>query len=81
MKNSIIFTCFFFLLVTNLLSQNASRPNPVLLTQPWQAKWITHPGISGRETAVYLFKKSFNIDAVPEHFTINISADNRYNPG
>jgi alpha-L-rhamnosidase len=42
------------------------------------ASWITHPDISGHEYGVYHFRKTFELQAVPEHFNVHVSADNRY---
>lgn len=46
--------------------------------QLWQASWITHPEVSGRDYGVFLFRKEFELDQSAEHFILHISADNRY---
>lgn len=67
------------LLQLMLLSSIAQvKPNAQWLSQEWQARWITHPDITGEEEGVYLFKKEISLSDVPESFVINISADNRY---
>lgn len=67
------------LLFTGLLNaQIAAESNPVLRDNVWEAKWITHPEISGTENGVYLFKKVISLPIMPDEFIINISADNRY---
>jgi alpha-L-rhamnosidase len=40
--------------------------------------WITHPDISGNEFGVYHFRKTFDLQEIPEHFNVHVSADNRY---
>src|SRR5690606_17450787 len=67
-----------FLFTGLLNAQIAAESNPELRDKVWEAKWITHPEISGTETGVYLFKKVISLPVVPDEFIINISADNRY---
>lgn len=42
------------------------------------ASWITHPGITGHEFGVYHFRKTVELEEKPNHFTVHVSADNRY---
>jgi len=42
------------------------------------ASWITHPGITGHEFGVYHFRKTVELEVVPAHFNVHVSADNRY---
>lgn len=44
----------------------------------WEADWITLPGISGSEYGVYIFRKVFVLENVPDLFPVYISADNQY---
>lgn len=71
---------FVLSVVVNIkvVAQVSTQINPELLSQTWPAKWITYPGISGHEYGVYLFRKSFQCDRVPNRFIVNVSADNRY---
>ena len=46
--------------------------------EPQHASWITHPEIAGSEYGVYHFRKDLELEALPERFTIHVSADNRY---
>ena len=43
-----------------------------------EASWITHPGISGSEYGVYHFRKTLDVDEVPQQLNVQVSADNRY---
>lgn len=52
--------------------------NPELITNHWNAQWITHPTESALNYGVFQFRKSFDLTAVPAEFIIHISADNRY---
>jgi len=44
----------------------------------WKASWITHPTASVYDYGVFNFRNSFELDKVPDGFTIYVSADNRY---
>jgi len=44
----------------------------------WNAKWISYPGISGKKTGVYHFRKQITLKVKPEHFIIHVSGDSRY---
>jgi alpha-L-rhamnosidase len=52
--------------------------NPNLLSGRWNAFWIRHPEAPAREFGVFHFRKTFMLDAVPPHFIVHSSADNRY---
>jgi hypothetical protein len=44
----------------------------------YSSSWILHPEVTGNDHAVILFRKSFDLEKVPDQFIIHISADNRY---
>ena len=46
--------------------------------KPWNAYWIAVPNESAHDYGVYLFRKNFTLTSKPSHFTIYVSADNRY---
>ena len=52
--------------------------NPELLTQHWKAHWIGVPGAGPHDYSVYHFRRTFDLSAVPQSFTIHVSGDNRY---
>ncbi|MBC8109501.1 MAG: alpha-L-rhamnosidase N-terminal domain-containing protein, partial [Verrucomicrobia bacterium] len=74
MKFSQLLLCFLFPL--SLFSQIA--PNPQLLTNYWEAKWISHPQASIKDYGVFHFRKSLTLGEKPASFIVNVSADNRY---
>jgi len=75
----ILFLIYVFVFANiGTFGQTTNKINPNLLHETWSAKWITCPGISGKEYGVYLFRKSFQFDSVPKQFIVHISADNRY---
>jgi alpha-L-rhamnosidase len=52
--------------------------NPALLHGYWQAEWITCPKLPGHAPGVCDLRRAFTIAAVPQHFVVHMSADNRY---
>lgn len=53
-------------------------PQAKYVPKKWNCYWITNPDIHQSEYNVSLYRKTFNIDVVPDSFIINVSADNRY---
>src|SRR5438876_832409 len=54
------------------------QPALNLFDKPWPAHWIAAPEAPRREFGVFYFRKPFELAAVPNHFIIHASADNRY---
>ena len=52
--------------------------NPALLTKAWPAHWISVPDTSPFDYGVYHFRRTFDLTALPGHFLIHVTADNRY---
>ncbi len=44
----------------------------------WKAYWISMPNENLHEYGVYEFQKELKLDAVPETYCVQVSADNRY---
>ena len=44
----------------------------------WTAQWITHPTAPLKEPITLHFKKSLELAAVPVHYIVHVSADNRF---
>ena len=44
----------------------------------WRASWITVPDISETDYGVYLFRKNFVIENLPDSFIVLVSADNQF---
>lgn len=71
--------CFFITVQLLLTTQPApAQLNPQLLNHIWPAAWITCPGVPVREYGVYHFRKVFSLAEKPDHFMVNVTADNRY---
>ncbi len=73
-----LFVLLVFLSTFPVFSQEINEINHDVLYKTWNAKWITYPGISGKEYGVYLFRKKFNLKPGTGEFIVHISADNRY---
>jgi alpha-L-rhamnosidase len=73
-----LFIILVFLSTIPVFSQEINKINHDILYKTWNAKWITCPGISGKEYGVYLFRKKFNLKPGTGEFIVHISADNRY---
>ncbi len=48
------------------------------MRQKWAASWITHPTATLRDPIVLHFRHGLNLDLVPTHFIVHVSADNRF---
>lgn len=44
----------------------------------WDANWIYVPGTSENGPGLYLFRKTLNVESLPQNFEVYVSADNRY---
>ncbi len=75
-----VFACLLALLFTAAPGSisDSQTVNAGSLTPVWTASWIRHPDGPQREFGVYHFRKTFTLAAVPQHFVIRASADNRY---
>lgn len=52
--------------------------NAALLTDPWEASWITHPDIAPKAYNVLHVRKSFDLAEKPREFVVHVTADNRF---
>jgi hypothetical protein len=44
----------------------------------WNAQWITSPGTPQRDEIVLHFKKVIELSERPQHFYVDVSADNQF---
>jgi hypothetical protein len=56
-------------------AQETKPLNPQLVAVQWPARWIASPGA---DAGVFYFRKELTLDAVPAHFWVHASADNRF---
>ncbi|MEA3478805.1 MAG: alpha-L-rhamnosidase, partial [Bacteroidota bacterium] len=75
-----LFIWFFLLLIfpLSLKGQECSKINPSILSNKWNAQWITYPGVSLADYGVFHFRNNFNLEVQPDEFIIHVSGDNRY---
>ena len=52
--------------------------NPRLQHAQWPASWIASTSSPGRTQGVFEFRRELELAAVPQHFLVHISADNRF---
>ena len=79
MKKIIVSTLLMLLPATTIMANvQPSLQNECLLTQQWDASWITVPNIDGQAYGVYEFCKNIELNNCPSQFTVHVSADNRY---
>jgi alpha-L-rhamnosidase len=55
-----------------------SQVAPDLLDKPWTAHWITCPDAPQRDAVVFHLRKVLDLNAVPAHFVVRVSADNQF---
>ncbi|MBK7710390.1 MAG: alpha-L-rhamnosidase [Bacteroidales bacterium] len=60
----------------NLINENTNVWND--LNHAWKSWWISHPSAPLLEYGVFNYRKSFEMNDVPNTFIVHVSADNRY---
>jgi hypothetical protein len=64
-------------LASSMASALAAQPSRVFHGAP-SATWIAPPRLSGDSYVVFHARREFDLAAVPGHFVVHLSADNRY---
>jgi alpha-L-rhamnosidase len=62
------------LTVVSCISTAYSQP----ANKKWRAAWIASPGAPERDAGIFYFRKEVTLPAVPAHFFVHVSADNRF---
>jgi alpha-L-rhamnosidase len=70
--------CCWGLVLAALLADARCSLAEVAARQHWSAQWISHPTAPLREPITLHFKKTLELKAVPAHFLVHVSADNRF---
>src|ERR1700676_1058456 len=52
--------------------------NPALLTERWNAHWLSVPSVSRHDYGVYHFRRTFELAQKPTAFLVHVTGDNRY---
>ena len=73
----ILVLLFCFVFVPSMLSPAISAEID-LLHHRWPAMWIACPDSPHQDFGVYYFRKDFSLARKPQHFTISVTGDNRY---
>jgi alpha-L-rhamnosidase len=82
-----VFRLFVALLVASagLMAQQNGTPvaanppvNPALAAAKWAAAWIACPDAPQKDPGIFYFRKELTVTAVPAHFWVHVSADNRF---
>jgi alpha-L-rhamnosidase len=79
-KYSVLISILILSIVSSYAQVNsmAPLPNPKLLSEKWDARWVTYGNAPLKAYGIYHFRKTFELEEVAKDFVINISADNRY---
>lgn len=82
MRKSIILFLFFVICTpftdSLTVSQHHAEINPQLLHSEWNARWIMHPTASNTDYGVFHFRRTFDLEELPDSFIIHVSGDTRY---
>ncbi len=80
MKINKIICSFIFCLSFFKGEAQQEKINLRLLSETWDANWITSSGSKNQSNnyGVFLFRKNFDLNKQPQDFIIHVSADNRY---
>jgi alpha-L-rhamnosidase len=73
-------TAIFLAIITASLGQvsNAWAQTPSSEPRLWKAQWITSPNAPQRDEAVLHFRKVIEFSVPPQHFYVDVSADNQF---
>lgn len=72
MKKLLIFLSLTFL-VTTANAQFGNSNN-----DQWDAEWIAVPEAPEHDAGLYLFRKTVDLESIPQEFQVHVSADNKY---
>jgi hypothetical protein len=61
------------------ITLSAVRSEPAA-RQSWTAEWNAHPTASLRDRGVFHYRKILHLSTKPEHFPVDVSADNHLVP-
>lgn len=82
-RSTLFLSLFLVLTATGLFSERATAQSFIEINQErlensWNAQWIMHPTASNTEYGVFHFRRSFELDSIPDSFIIHLSGDTRY---
>jgi alpha-L-rhamnosidase len=71
-KQFVVCLAFFGVCAVRVPAQDLSKHIP------WAAQWITAAGVPQRDEVVLHFRKIIELPSLPEHFVVQVSADNQF---
>ncbi|MBT9331101.1 alpha-L-rhamnosidase C-terminal domain-containing protein [Paracidobacterium acidisoli] len=74
----LLVSAFLLPLAASHAQSSAPPLNPTLVAARWPADWIACPHAPERDAGVWYFRKEITLAAVPPHYWVHVSADNRY---
>lgn len=60
------------------IAQQADQIHPDILNKAWDVRWIHQPESDLNAYGVYHFRKTVELNTVPDQYIVHVSADNRY---
>ena len=57
---------------------NGTPLNAALVAARWHASWIASASVPGGVEGVFYFRREISLSAVPAHYWVHVSADNRF---
>jgi alpha-L-rhamnosidase len=63
----------FLIMLSTVVAQT-----PATQIQPWTTQWISAPGVPQKDEVVLHLRKVVQLSQKPEHFLVNVSADNQF---
>jgi alpha-L-rhamnosidase len=67
-------TAMLIVLLASIVTAQTQAPK----SQPWTAEWIGAPGVPQKDEVVLHFRKLIQLPQKPEHFLVDVSADNEF---
>ncbi|WP_288369701.1 alpha-L-rhamnosidase C-terminal domain-containing protein [uncultured Algoriphagus sp.] len=78
MKNSQPSMRSFFLILFLFSALSVKAQFGMSQPEQWTGQWISVPEIDETGAGLYLFRKTFDLESIPDSFTIRVSGDNKY---
>jgi len=73
-----LLTCLLSVLIVVALADSPAQAAAPAPRVSWSAQWISHPTLPLKEPVTLHFKKTIDLTAVPAHYVVHVSADNRF---
>ena len=74
----VLLAAVFVALLAGIAMQPWGSSSAEASDERWAAQWITAANAPQRDQVVLHFRKAISLDQVPQHFLVNVSADNQF---